>query len=191
MPRSPSCSSRGACPGTAASTCCSKPSDCVWTRAPRGLRIAGEGPLAREVAKRVEDLDLGAHVQLQGWLDLDARRRALARADAFVCPDLSGAADPTLMQAMAMGLPVIAADWGEAAALAGEGAGLLVGPRTRRQLVEELAGVMHRVASSPELRRELGERARSHARTEFDWSQRVDRLLDVYRLVADARARAS
>jgi hypothetical protein len=46
---------------------------------------------------------------------------------------------------------------------------------------------MHRLAASPSLRRELGERAQVHARNEFDWNHRLDRLSDVYRqLVNDA-----
>jgi glycosyltransferase involved in cell wall biosynthesis len=88
------------------------------------------------------------------------------------------------MHAMATGLPVVATDWGAPSDLASDGAGLLVGPRTEQQFTHELASVMHRLADSKTLRQELGERARNHARSEFDWSQRLDRLLDVYRLVA-------
>jgi glycosyltransferase involved in cell wall biosynthesis len=151
---------------------------------PARLRIVGEGPLASVLQRRIEELDLADHVEWSGWLPQEARRLAIQRADALVFPGLCDAGAEVLMHAMATGLPVVATDWGAPSDLASDGAGLLVGPRTEQQFTHELASVMHRLADSKALRQELGERARNHARSEFDWSQRLDRLLDVYRLVA-------
>ena len=150
---------------------------------PGRLRIIGDGPLAAPLRRRCEELDLGQHVAWSGWLPPQTLRESIAAADALVFPALRSAGAPVLMQAMASGLPVVATDWGAPADIASDGAGLLVGPRTRQQFTNELASVMHRLAESPALRRELGERALHHARSEFDWNERLDRLLDVYRLV--------
>jgi glycosyltransferase involved in cell wall biosynthesis len=158
---------------------------------PARLRIVGEGPLAGLLERRVEELDLADHVEWSGWLPQEARRLAIQRADALVFPGLCDAGAEVLMCAMATGLPVVATDWGAAADIASDAAGLLVGPRTGQQFTHELASVMHRLADSPSLRRELGFRARNHARSAFDWGQRLDRLLDAYRLVAQQPASRS
>ena len=125
------------------------------------------------------------HVTCEGWLDAEARHTALTQADAVVYPGLRDSGAELVMQAMCLGNPVVATNWGAPSEYAVEDAALLVGPRTRHQLVAELATAMHRLATQPELRRELGARAALHAHEEFGWRHRVERLLDVYSLLVE------
>jgi hypothetical protein len=83
---------------------------------------------------------------------------------------------------MAVGLPVIAANWGGPADYVGDdGSGILVEPSTHQSFVTNLTGAMAKLAGSREARVAMSRAARHRAVTVFDWEARVDRLLEVYR----------
>jgi glycosyltransferase involved in cell wall biosynthesis len=111
----------------------------------------------------------------------------LAQADVLVFPSLRECGGAVVMEAMAVGLPVIAADWGGPADYVGtpaDGAGVLVKPTSREAFVQGLTSEMAKLAASRELLAQMSRRARERAINVFDWEARVDRLLEVYREVA-------
>ena len=57
---------------------------------------------------------------------------------------------------MAAGLPVVATDWGGPADYLDESCGILVPPTSRDSFIRGLAGGIRRLASSPQLRDEMG-----------------------------------
>ena len=108
----------------------------------------------------------------------------MGQADAMVFPSLRECGGAVVMEAMAAGLPVIAADWGGPADYVGtdaDGAGMLIKPDTREDFTRGLTAAMRKLAESPELRRRMSAAARHRAETQFQWDSRVDALLDVYR----------
>ncbi len=72
------------------------------------LAIFGEGPARNELEALVKDLDLADRVWMPGAVRDPARY--LARADIFVLPSRTEGFPNALCEAMAVGLPVIAAD---------------------------------------------------------------------------------
>lgn len=88
------------------------------------------------------------------------------------------------MEAMSLGLPVIAADWGGPSDYVRPETGSLVGVGSRAELVEELAQAMRTLAEDGELRERLGQQGRAHAVAELDWSRRIDDLLALYQEIA-------
>jgi glycosyltransferase involved in cell wall biosynthesis len=80
--------------------------------------IIGEGPLENELRAQIEQLDLQNRVALSGAKPQRDVRHRLAAANVFILPsvvDVHGGMDnlPTvIMEAMAMGLPVISTDIG-------------------------------------------------------------------------------
>jgi glycosyltransferase involved in cell wall biosynthesis len=81
---------------------------------------------------------------------------------------------------MAMGLPVIATDWGGPADYLDAACGILVPPKSREQFVNDLAAAMLTLASSPELRTEMGRAGRRRVEEMFDWERKADRILEIY-----------
>jgi glycosyltransferase involved in cell wall biosynthesis len=62
-----------------------------------------------------------------------------------------------------------------------EDTGIRVKPATPEIFVDGLAKAMLRLARSPDLRRQMGDAGRRRVTTNlYDWSQKTDRLLEIY-----------
>lgn len=97
----------------------------------------------------------------------------LAAVDSFVLPSLSEGVPRSIVESMALGKAVIATRVGGVPALLGNGAfGIVVDPGD----VAALANALVRVASEPELRADLGRKARAEARSQYAFEAHLDGL---------------
>ena len=138
--------------------------------APRVV-IAGPGeppPRARAV------LDEGG-VRWAGWLDGDAKARALARAQIFLLPSTSEGLPVALLEAMAHGRAIVASRAGGIPEVMTDGVdGVLVPPGDALRLAE----AVRELAADPDRRAALGAaaRARTERLNEEEVSGRLDSL---------------
>lgn len=79
------------------------------------LVMAGTGPLATELAERVEADGLAGRVRLAGFVDEDEKRTLLARSDLFVMPSPAELQSIATLEAMAAGCAVVAFDYASSA----------------------------------------------------------------------------
>ncbi len=127
------------------------------------LEVAGDGPCMGELVKLVGELHLGERVRLLG--QVREVPQLLARASLFVLPSRTEGLSLTLMEAMASGLPVLAARVGGNPEVVAEGTtGLLVPPGDPEALAEALLRLWH----EPDLRQRLGQAGRQRALERFD-----------------------
>ncbi|MGN6503961.1 MAG: glycosyltransferase family 4 protein [Tepidisphaeraceae bacterium] len=155
------------------------------------LDIIGEGDQRPRLEQIARDLNITANVNFAGWMKYKDSAALMSKADAMVFPSLREPGGAVVMEAMAVGLPVIAADWGGPADYVGtedDGAGILVKPDTRAGFIGGLTAAMRRLAESPELCHRMSQRARERAVSHFQWDSRVDALLDLYRQVLNRPA---
>ncbi len=76
------------------------------------LVLAGDGELRPLIEQRIRDLGLSGHVQLTGWLDEAAVRSYLRKARVLVQPSFAEGLPVVIMEALALGRPVISSiDW--------------------------------------------------------------------------------
>lgn len=152
------------------------------------LDIIGEGDERAKLEAIAKKLGIASSVTFHGWKNYKDSAEILAKASALVFPSLRECGGAVVMEAMAVGLPVIAADWGGPADYVGDdGAGILIKPDTKEGFIQGLTDAMSKLASSPDLVHDMSTRARNRAVTQFQWDSRVDALIDVYREVT-ARA---
>jgi glycosyltransferase involved in cell wall biosynthesis len=107
-----------------------------------------------------------------------AQLARLAGASVLVAPDLHIGLPVSIMQAVAMGVPVIASTCVAPPGL--DGAIRVCGPH-REELREALRSVLK---LSDEFRRVVGEKARTVGRAVFDWSVLADQYAQLYRELA-------
>jgi len=120
----------------------------------------------------IADLGLEDAVRLSPAKPQAGVRAALARADAFLLSSVSEGMSRAAIEAMAMGLPVIATDVGGMPELVSDGVdGLLVPARDPRALAEAIA----LLAGDPSRRKAMGLAALRRA-AEFDADRHLDRI---------------
>ena len=130
----------------------------------------GEHPLT--VARSLGDSQLF----LAGWRPHHELPEALNAADLLVLPSVAEAFGLVLVEAMACGLPVIAADAHGPAQLVAAGTGWLVPADDQNALAEALVAV----ASDPQERQRRGNRAHQYSRANYGWPLIVARVLRIY-----------
>jgi glycogen(starch) synthase len=150
-----------------------------------GVRIilVGDGPERPALEREVRRLGVSDHVYLLGFAPHDRVPAVLAHADLLVLPSIYEELGTVLLEAMWLGLPIVASSTGGIPDLIVDGVnGLLVPPGEP----EALARAIDRVLGSPGLARRLGQAARERGRG-YDWETLADRVLEVYRNITADR----
>jgi glycosyltransferase involved in cell wall biosynthesis len=131
----------------------------------------------------------GEGVFFAGWRGHDDLPHALAACDALVMASVNDSYPQAPLEAMAVGLPVIATDSGGFPQMINldptRPTGWLVAADDEAALSEALA----EAANQPEEIVRRGDEASSHARTHLSWSSRVSSFEDIYMLAKERRAR--
>jgi glycosyltransferase involved in cell wall biosynthesis len=139
------------------------------------VSIWGDGPMRTELAAAVRDLGLDDVVALRGRTAQP--ERALAELDLFVQPSFTEATSNVLLEAMAMGLPVVATEVGGTAdIIEHEVTGLLVPAGDSAAIAKAVI----RLVETPEMANRLGTAARARVRARFGMGRMVAQIEDVY-----------
>lgn len=139
----------------------------------------GAGHPPRSLQVSLSRLGLEKHVIWQPPLDDQKLRRLYQGALFFVYPSLYEGFGLPLLEAMACGKACIASGRTSLPEVLGD-AGLMINP----DLEEEIAQAMLRLYREPELRDELGKRARARALA-FDWKEQAKKTANLYRALVD------
>jgi glycosyltransferase involved in cell wall biosynthesis len=146
------------------------------------LVVVGDGPQREPLEALARELGLGDRVRFVGnQADVAPWLQAL---DLFCLPSYANEGVPqALMQAMACGLPVVSTPVGSIGEIVEDGrTGRLVAPADAAALREAIEGLL----GDDGLRRELGARAREAALRRFGEERMVERMLEVFSVVARA-----
>ncbi len=145
------------------------------------LEILGDGDERQALEAQSERLGLADRVEFAGWVTADEAARRLRGSDVFVLPSLRESGGVVLLEAMAVGLPVVASRWGGPGVHVDDATGIRVAPDTRDGFVAGLADAMIRLAESPELRETMGRAAIRRVESgTYDWDRKIDRFLEIY-----------
>ena len=146
-------------------------------------KLAGEGPLRRELEELVERLSLTKEIEFVGHVPHQTLLHFYSKGDISIVVLPSIETDDgrkegipvSLMEAMAYGIPVISTYSGGIPELV-QGAGLLVYPKDS----VSLANAIEQFIESPQLLRELSKRGRKRVEKDFDIDKIAGKLLDLF-----------
>ena len=150
------------------------------------LEIIGDGDIRGELEAQTARLGIDSSVVFSGWLSQEKCALKLQQADALVLPSLREGGGAVVLEAMAVGLPVITTNWGGPADYLNSSCGILVEPASQEGFVKGLTDAMLKLAQSPELLHSMGCAGRERVREHFDWERKVDRILEIYQQTMDA-----
>jgi colanic acid/amylovoran biosynthesis glycosyltransferase len=141
------------------------------------LTVIGDGELAPHLQKMAASLGIAEVVRFEGAVGQDDIRDYYRRADLFCLSSFAEGVPVVLMEAMSMGLPVVAPNIMGVPELVDDGEnGLLVSPGRS----DQLASAIRRLAGDPELRRELGAAGRRKVSMNFHISQSAETLANAF-----------
>ena len=139
------------------------------------LVLAGAQPKsAASLIDRVTSRPLAGHVELPGYVDAATREALFRRALVFIMPSHTEGFGMPVLEAMTMGVPVVAADRGGLPDLMA-GAGRLFEPDDSPQLT----AILEELLRQPEARNRMREAGWARAR-EYTWRASADRLRDAW-----------
>ena len=152
----------------------------VARKVPHRALIIGEGPARPWFEER-----LGSQAIFVGHQEKERLARALASTDVLLNPSITETFGNVTLEAMACGLPVVAAVATGATSLVRDGeTGILVEPGDSCGFADALEAYVR----DPDLRRRHGEAGLAFART-MDWDRINGAVLNVYRRVIERRTR--
>jgi len=137
------------------------------------LVFLGSGPLRSQVEARARELDAGGWAHFLGFRD-DVPA-VLSLADLMVLPSISDAMPMTILEAMALGVPVVATDVGDVRATLAGGAGVCVPAGDQAAFVAACSELLSDPARLAELARAGQERAR-----DFDSAAMSERYAELF-----------
>lgn len=161
------------------------------------LWIIGDGDDRRRLEKLAAELGLDdkgpdsiGGVHFAGWLAQSECASWLARADCLVLPSLLECGGAVVLEAMALGKPVIATAWGGPVDYLDTSCGILLEPHGAESLRASMASAMVQTGGDAELRARLGAAGRKKVVQEFDWDVKVTRMLGLYAEAIEAERQA-
>jgi colanic acid/amylovoran biosynthesis glycosyltransferase len=141
------------------------------------LTLVGDGPEGDTLKALVAELGLSEHVNFAGRLGEAATLETIARSDALVLTSFMEGLPIVLMEAMALGVPVISSRVAGIPELVAEGeSGLLFEPANW----EQLASAIRRLCDDLPLRTSLATEARTRVVAEFTYPNAATPLIGLF-----------
>lgn len=145
------------------------------------LKIIGDGKLKQELQKQAEDLGISQKVHFTGWLTQEKLIQQMIQSDIFVMPSLRESGGNSILEAMAVGLPVITTNWGGPSKIVDDSCGKLIDPDRKADFIQNFAKAMIDLANSAETRKKMGEAGQKRLKNNyFDWDSKVKRIIEIF-----------
>ena len=142
------------------------------------LDIVGDGPERPGLEQRVTASGLDTHVRFHGYLGQHEVEAMLIQSDALVMTSFAEGIPVALMEAMAVGVPVVAPRiTGIPELIEHERDGLLFTPGN----IDDLVGALRRLLDDPDLRSEFAEHGYRTIREQFNLGTETGRLVALMR----------
>jgi len=152
----------------------------IQSHFPCELQIIGEGPCQQALQELAHE---SSQIHLLGHLPWKETLAKLKKADVFVFPSLMECGGAAVLEAMASGLPVIAANWGGPADYLDPSCGILITPLNKEQFVEDLAKAMETLGKDSSAREKMGTAGYQRVQEEFNWNKKIEKIIHFYQEV--------
>jgi len=150
------------------------------------VHVVGDGPERVALERQTQESLLTNQVRIHGLLSHMAVADLLKASDIMVHPAMRECGGAVILEAMASGVPVVAADWGGPSDYIDADSGVLIPPATPDKFVSQLADAIRSLSENPQLRKELGRAGRRRVQSLYDWRVKAKTMLQIYRDVLGA-----
>jgi len=142
------------------------------------LLVAGDGPSRRDLQELVEKEGLNGAIEFLGWIASDSLRKLHSSASVLAVPSYFENLPTVVVEAQALGTPVVASNVGGIPDLIRDGeTGLLAEPGDAEELARQICYML----DNPDHAQQMARQAREFVERECSMDVHVDRLLELYR----------
>ncbi len=142
--------------------------------------VIGDGPDMGSIRQMVADAKIADGVTLHGWIDHREVPRRLARCHVFAFPSIREFGGAVVLEAMALGLVPVVANYGGPGEHVTDETGFRVPIGPRASMVAAFRKIIADLADSPDHVRRTGGKARERAYSLFTWDVKALQVLEVY-----------
>ncbi|MGE9297331.1 MAG: glycosyltransferase family 4 protein [Puniceicoccales bacterium] len=144
------------------------------------LDIIGDGAEMGKLKALVAEHQLEQSVQLPGWIPHEKLHKRLSQSGVFAFPSVREFGGGVVLEAMALGLAPVIADYAGPTELLPDDCGWRVPFDSADNLKTGFADTLAMLADQPEAVRAAGQRASVFARENFTWPAKARQLRQVY-----------
>ena len=147
------------------------------------LIIVGDGPEAEALNNLARKLNLNERVRFEKWLPRKDLLMEIAKSDVFFFPSLRDGGGAVVVEAMAVGRPVVCFDISGPGFHIDESCGVKIKPVSPQQSVRDFAEALEKLCKNPLLRDSLGRKARQKAEDIYNWDKlgvRLKKIINNY-----------
>lgn len=151
--------------------------------------VIGDGvemPNLKALAQR-EGIETG--VTFAGWVKHDQLQGRLTQSDVFGFPSIREFGGAVVLEAMALGLVPIVADYGGPGELVSQKTGFAVPMGSRDDIIAGVRSRLEQLVADVSVVRPMGERARERVFKHFTWEAKAAQTFEVYRWVTGQRGK--
>lgn len=153
------------------------------------LDIIGDGPERDRIAALIAKLDLGHAVTVHGAVEHRQVQTLLVDCDFLACPSIREFGGGVVLEAMALGVAPIVADYGGPIELMDDETGIRVPFSDSMSLVQGFRAALQRVAADPAQLDRLGDAAVDRVERFFTWDRKAEQIVTLYDWVRDGGPR--
>lgn len=136
---------------------------------PIQLTIIGSGSEKSKIKQEIEKYHLQDRVQFISEIARNEVLQELTQSDIYLFPSLREGGSWALMEAMAIGLPVICLNWSGMTVITDDASAIRLPVTNPEQMPKDMAQAIRKLIDHPELRHKMGVAARERIKNVFNW----------------------
>ncbi len=148
---------------------------------PVQLTVVGDGPERLNLERLTTEFGISEKVEFTGNLPLNEIGKIMQKAHVFCLPSVRESGGAVLLEAMAVGRPVIAIDFGGPAEIVDDGVGVKLPATGKADVVQGLIKQFESVRQQPEVWKVRGQEGRTRVENNYSWDAKIARAIEYYR----------